>query len=118
MGVLHFSPPLFITPSSVLFFYSELPCSFWNMEGYASRIFILHFPNCLFKAEVLPLHFYLNDGSIPEHKFLLVKNVKRFGLELTLGFYLNYIPENDMSSIMYIYIFLTMKHEIHRVLLY
>ena len=63
---------------------------------------ILQLPCSLIGTKVLPLHLYLFDGLVLQQCYLLVEDVHRFHLELSLGFHLYHIPINYVIRIMYI----------------
>ena len=65
---------------------------------------ILQLPRSLIGTVVLPLHLYLSNGLVSEHRDLLVEDVQWLNLELSLGFHLDHIPINHMVRIMYIFL--------------
>ena len=65
---------------------------------------ILQLPRSLTWTVVLPLHLYLSNSSIPEHRDLLVEDAQWLGLELSLRFHLNHISIYHMVRIMYIFL--------------
>ena len=65
---------------------------------------ILQLPCSLIETVVLPLHLYLTYGSVPEHCDIIVEDVHRLDLELSLGFHLNHISIYHMLMIMYTFI--------------
>jgi len=93
------TPPLSSTSSSMLL---KLFRVFLEQSQICHPHIALQFLGCFIWIEVFPLHLYLSNGAIREKNSPPVENIVCFHQKISFGFYLNHIPVDHMSSIVYI----------------